>query len=68
MDNYHLKETLRHSRKSQRISMEALAELTDLAEGTLKRTLDNPEKAPLERLNRICKALGITVVMHVGIL
>jgi transcriptional regulator with XRE-family HTH domain len=68
MDNYHLKETLRHSRKSQRISIEALAELTDLAEGTLKRTLDNPEKASLERLNRICKALGITVVMHVGIL
>ena len=68
MENHTIKEILSRSRKAQRISIEALAALTELAEGTLKRTLDNPEKAPLERLNRICKALGVTVVLHVGTL
>jgi transcriptional regulator with XRE-family HTH domain len=53
-------------RKERKLSIEAFAALTDISEGTMKRSLAVPEKVSLQRLNAMAQALGIVITVELG--
>ena len=53
-------------RKEKRISQEALSALIGVSENTMKRTLQNPHRVPVERLNDIALALGVQFTIELG--
>lgn len=61
-----LKDALLAARKAQGLSLENLAGRTDLAEGTLARTLRDPANSPTGRLHRICKELSVVLTLELG--
>jgi transcriptional regulator with XRE-family HTH domain len=53
-------------RKEKRMSQEALSALIGVSENTMKRTLQNPHRVPVERLNDIALALGVQFTIELG--
>ena len=53
-------------RKEKRVSQEALSALIGVSENTMKRTLQNPHRVPVERLNDIALVLGVQFTIELG--
>lgn len=53
-------------RKEKRLSQEALSALIGVSENTMKRTLQNPHRVSVERLNDIALALGVQFTIELG--